>query len=248
MNPDDASTAFCECPPGFKCDLCQCPDLCNPNPCKNGGLCQSEDEEPFTFTCLCPPEFSGQNCTDRNYCLGSNPCGKNGYCLEDVNIIEGYTCKCSHGYTGKQCNMPMDNICSQYTICANGGTCVSANTNHSLFHCICPHGYSGLDCREVGNIALKSHASSDSGVPPWAWIVFVTGLVIVIAIVGAAIILRGRKHSYNVSKSSTYAEPTASYHVDGSGGDIVAFDNPAAEYTNDTVILATSTAEEKTKA
>ncbi len=34
-------------------------DLCDPNPCQNGGMCTSMGN---TFTCVCPPEFTGTIC------------------------------------------------------------------------------------------------------------------------------------------------------------------------------------------
>jgi hypothetical protein len=80
-------------------------------------------------------------------------------------------------------------------------------------------------------------------VAPWAWILLAIVLIIAIAIIGAALILRGKKHSYKMSNGSTIAT-TASYHVDGSGGATVAFDNPAAIYDKDDLPL--TTAQEKT--
>jgi hypothetical protein len=243
LRSDVSSTVFCDCPVGYKCDLCQCRDPCSPSPCENGGSCQSEDEEPSIFTCTCPPGFKGHTCSNQSYCVDPNTCGENGYCIETVNVIEGYWCRCFHGYTGKHCDVPISGgVCSLHSnICYNGGTCVSRKTSGgSLFHCICPDGFSGWDCRDVD---IGSAKSKDSSVAPWAWILLAIVLIIAIAIIGAALILRGKKHSYKMSNGSTIAT-TASYHVDGSGGATVAFDNPAAIYDKDDLPL--TTAQEKT--
>lgn len=34
--------------------------VCDPNPCKNGGLCLQKDEMPF---CICTTGYFGDNCT-----------------------------------------------------------------------------------------------------------------------------------------------------------------------------------------
>ena len=36
-----------------------CVDVCEPNPCQNGGICTGVDNAP---SCNCPPEFTGATC------------------------------------------------------------------------------------------------------------------------------------------------------------------------------------------
>lgn len=66
------------------------------------------------------------------------------------------------------------------------------------------------------------------------------GLAIIIAIIGAAIIIRGKKYGYKLDKDTPSAVPTASYHVNGSGGDVVAFDNPIVDYDTDSAMVIIS--------
>ena len=73
-------------------------EVCNPNPCLNGGTCQSNGFG--GFTCQCPPGYTGQRCEIRDACQ-SNPCMNGGTC-QTVNG-NGYQCICPSGYTGPRC-------------------------------------------------------------------------------------------------------------------------------------------------
>ena len=134
------------------------------------------------------------------------------------------------------------------------------NSSLLLFHCVCPPGFSGEDCSKVATttksisvavnatttkgspVALgASHSKSNNDIPPWAWIIFATGVIVVIAIIAAAIILRGRKPSSNPHFTASGAN---SYSMDGSGGDVLAFENPIADHETDSAALATSAVEE----
>lgn len=44
----------------FKCSK-QKKDPCNPNPCQNGGQCQTNGNN---FHCICPPQYSGSQCSN----------------------------------------------------------------------------------------------------------------------------------------------------------------------------------------
>lgn len=55
-----------------------------------------------TFTCLCPPGFTGSYCQhDINEC-DSKPCLNGGTCLDSYGT---YKCTCPHGYTGLSCQV-----------------------------------------------------------------------------------------------------------------------------------------------
>ena len=36
-------------------------DFCENDPCQNGGVCHNRTDD---YLCVCPPTFSGENCTD----------------------------------------------------------------------------------------------------------------------------------------------------------------------------------------
>ena len=51
------------------CDLLIPADVCNPNPCKNGGICRLGDRGyNWGYACICHPEFKGAHCQwGKNY-------------------------------------------------------------------------------------------------------------------------------------------------------------------------------------
>lgn len=67
--------------------------------CFNGGTCVDGIN---TFTCLCPPGFTGIYCQhDINEC-DSKPCLNGGTCHDSYGT---YKCTCPHGYTGLNCQV-----------------------------------------------------------------------------------------------------------------------------------------------
>lgn len=133
---------------------------CSDSPCLNSGVCSDEtkisleglitESDPVilvglqtshTFTCSCPPEFSGQMCEiPTNYCE-SSACANGATCQ---NGVGGYTCICTPGFTGDLCGTEI-NECSSNP-CINGASCQDLTNS---FYCDCPNGYSGIFC-EIG--------------------------------------------------------------------------------------------------
>ncbi|XP_075057850.1 coagulation factor X-like [Mixophyes fleayi] len=76
---------------------------CKENPCHNGGICQQYH---YTYTCLCPPRFSGRHCENvRHECWYKNG-GCWQYCTDTARSLS-VICSCAQGYTleedGKKC-------------------------------------------------------------------------------------------------------------------------------------------------
>lgn len=67
--------------------------------CFNGGTCVDGIN---SFTCLCPPGFTGSYCQhDVNEC-DSRPCLHGGTCQDSYGT---YKCTCPQGYTGLNCQV-----------------------------------------------------------------------------------------------------------------------------------------------
>ena len=89
----------CECPPRLSGKRCEYGRHCNPNPCKNGGICEEGTVGPM---CKCRG-FTGELCNlDINECQ-PNPCHNGATC---VNIIGSFQCLCSANTTGAYCTEP----------------------------------------------------------------------------------------------------------------------------------------------
>ena len=115
---------------------------CLSNPCIGGGTCLVLPANPDDFTCLCPPERSGQLCETLDVCKSSSaPCRNSGQC---VSTTDGqYQCVCAAGFWGKNCTN--FNLCSAPNACENGATC--HNVTSSSYTCECQPGYFGDKCQ-----------------------------------------------------------------------------------------------------
>uniref|UniRef100_A0A8C2K700 Uncharacterized protein n=1 Tax=Cyprinus carpio TaxID=7962 RepID=A0A8C2K700_CYPCA len=110
-------------------------NVCEPDPCKNGGVCEDLFD---LFKCHCPSDWDGQRCEFTVDDCASNPC-VHGACKA---ISAGYECLCDAGYTGRHCETEV-NVCAHHK-CSNGGTCLRGLKRYS---CLCPRNTTGPFCR-----------------------------------------------------------------------------------------------------
>ncbi|XP_009320420.1 PREDICTED: LOW QUALITY PROTEIN: neurogenic locus notch homolog protein 1 [Pygoscelis adeliae] len=159
---------------------------CPGNNCKNGGTCVDGVN---TYNCQCPPEWTGQYCTEDvdecqlmpNACQNGGTCHNNhgGYkrllchlddacisnpCNEgsncDTNPVNGKAiCTCPSGYMGPACNQDVDECSLGANPCEHAGKCI--NTQGS-FQCQCLQGYSGPRCEIDVNECLSNPCQNDA--------------------------------------------------------------------------------------
>ncbi|KAL1260309.1 hypothetical protein QQF64_008136 [Cirrhinus molitorella] len=91
-------------------------NLCRFNPCLNGGICS---EIRGVLECLCPPQYSGNNCETEVFDCKY----KNGGCLHYCSQSEqtaGIVCSCADGYQldedGRSCNSAVQYPCGKQWI------------------------------------------------------------------------------------------------------------------------------------
>ena len=128
----------CEaCLPGWFGDDCHSQsDLCSPNPCQNGGVCENRDNK---VTCTCAPGFYGdkcqQQCTKGN-CAGQVTCASDGGNREcQGNCVAGFfESDCT-----KACNTSSPN-------CASGTVTCDKNGGNSKCSGTCVSGFYGDNC------------------------------------------------------------------------------------------------------
>ncbi|XP_037229628.1 EGF-like repeat and discoidin I-like domain-containing protein 3 [Falco rusticolus] len=133
-------------------------DVCDSNPCKNGGICLSGLNDDF-YSCECPEGFTDPNCssvvevasveeepTSAGPCL-PNPCHNGGICeISEAyrgDTFIGYVCKCPEGFNGIHCQHNV-NECEAEP-CKNGGICTDLVANYS---CECPGEFMGRNCQQ----------------------------------------------------------------------------------------------------
>nr|ABK56704.1 delta protein [Parhyale hawaiensis] len=114
----------------------------NHKPCKNGATCFNTS--PGSYSCQCPPGFSGTNCEVTNHTCATDPCLNGGTCLDTGD--DGFVCQCPTGFTGQYCHIS-GKTCSDRP-CLNNGACLDTKSG---FQCQCPPGFEGETCQIAVN-------------------------------------------------------------------------------------------------
>ena len=115
----------------------------NHRPCKNGGTCYNSGQG--SYTCVCPPNFSGKNCDVQLKECDFDPCKNGGTCFNSG--LEGsHTCVCPPNFTGKSCETSL--ITCDHDPCRNGGSCF--DDGQGSYTCVCPPNFTGRNCEAPG--------------------------------------------------------------------------------------------------
>lgn len=85
-------------------------DDCASSPCANGGTCRDGVN---TFSCTCPPGYTGKNCSAPVSRCEHAPCHNGATCHERAHR---YLCECARGYGGPNCQflLPLVNFSEKY--------------------------------------------------------------------------------------------------------------------------------------
>ncbi|XP_046889014.1 hyaluronan-binding protein 2 isoform X2 [Hypomesus transpacificus] len=135
-------------------ELLDLKDECDPNPCLNGGRC---DTGGGGFVCSCPEPYTGKKCSKvKNVCKNAK-CGR-GDCLV-TKTAPFYECKCTAPYKPPACKRPSP---CKPSPCLNGGSCVKGRTRAS-FSCNCPDNYSGKFCQVDPNDCYQEDGQNYRG-------------------------------------------------------------------------------------
>uniref|UniRef100_A0A9J8A3C5 Neurogenic locus notch homolog protein 1 n=1 Tax=Cyprinus carpio carpio TaxID=630221 RepID=A0A9J8A3C5_CYPCA len=132
----------CDCVLGYSGPLCLTPvnHACMGSICHNGGTCSLLTLQ--TFTCRCPPGWSGKTCQQADPCA-SNPCANGGQC----SVFEShYICTCPPNFHGQTCRQDVNECALLPSPCRNGGTCMN---EVGSYLCRCPPEYAGTHCERL---------------------------------------------------------------------------------------------------
>ncbi|XP_029031043.1 protein eyes shut homolog isoform X2 [Betta splendens] len=147
----------CRCHRGRSGRFCEKFDACLDNPCDNKGVCLSNgsaDPSHRTYKCLCPPHFTGVNCSE---IIGRENCER---LCEDGRCVQvspaSFSCVCDGGVAGPPCEK--SNASCDPNPCRNGGVC-EERPEGSL--CRCPEPFVGPRCDSRVGAACASHACQE---------------------------------------------------------------------------------------
>ncbi len=153
--------------------MCELPNPCFGNPCKNDAECFSKFDSKNSYGCTCKPGYSGYNCeTDLSTICTSQTCFNRGTCSINAQTGKNF-CTCSAFYTGLFFlikKKTFDKIIFQYRfnfhyqqgskcetvynpcisngnpVCQNNGKCYINFGASPFYQCECFNGYSGTNC------------------------------------------------------------------------------------------------------
>ncbi|KAK3712866.1 hypothetical protein QZH41_016907 [Actinostola sp. cb2023] len=144
-------------------------NVCDMNPCLNGGTCISETGDRTRFSCSCSPGFSGHACQERGCanCPTDAQCVQ-GICMsnltpsQDVPLLtcehcsinalcKEEKCVCKPMYNGNGLHCRRAKSPCHPNPCENGATCIeesSVKRSETGMYCVCSKGYSAPLCTE----------------------------------------------------------------------------------------------------
>ena len=152
---------MCNCSIGYEgvnCTTRVMPDPCLPNPCNNG-TCSAAGSG---FTCACPSDKVGSDCSTPNPCsVNPNQCSNNGVC-NGTNTTPFFRCNCKEGLSGLACeDNALCNATNNTNPCKNNGNCTAVNA--TSFTCQCPQTWVDEVCNILPNPCNTSTPCMNNG-------------------------------------------------------------------------------------
>ncbi|XP_053381259.1 protein crumbs homolog 1-like [Mercenaria mercenaria] len=112
---------------------------CEVDPCQNFATCIHDNN---TFTCVCPPQYTGQFCEVLKDACDPNPCNNGGTCVEEA---DGFQCLCTEHALGPRCEA-VRRYCLNDNPCKNNAVC--EDIHNGGYECYCSPGYYGNYCEK----------------------------------------------------------------------------------------------------
>ncbi|VDD74274.1 unnamed protein product [Mesocestoides corti] len=171
----------CTCQRDFQGPRCEVvTDPCALQPCRNGASCRSVGTrmpgQPTSYTCVCPPGFSGAHCDRSDAANGSSACAHAEALLSHQSPVchhgarcqdapSGPFCACPLGWRGGRCEHDLDEcLLASEAFADDVGDNVSAQSANPLcnpyashrgvcinlpgsYQCNCSLGYAGRNCQ-----------------------------------------------------------------------------------------------------
>ncbi|XP_048590163.1 protein eyes shut homolog [Nematostella vectensis] len=83
-------------------NLGECDAPCVNNPCRNGGTCTPDADDPHDYDCKCPSGYQGKSCTLISACVG-DPCSGGRCIVSNSSQPQNHVCLCPYGKAGVSC-------------------------------------------------------------------------------------------------------------------------------------------------
>ena len=101
----------------FGSGITQCAESpCESSPCQNGATCEVIGS---SFTCLCPPGFTGVYCMAVVDPCAPSSCAAGSTCLPTIGL-DGFLCQCPENRAGTLCDIG-EWQCVRVVVCESGG-------------------------------------------------------------------------------------------------------------------------------
>ena len=138
---------------------------CSSNPCHGRQKCHPLINDPSKYLCLCPSNFTGENCSIEDQQCTSGYCSAEALCKPNYRRqLQGNTypyCICPFNRYGDRCDISHDPC--QSNPCLNNGLCVRSSTPYQV-NCVCSNRFFGSLCqwkRTTFHLSLQNGVAYD---------------------------------------------------------------------------------------